>query len=154
MLRTHYSRLGRRQWSLENPGVPHPLDVPARLDEFKELRDGWADGMQVASDWGNGYGKAPDHAGLDWLADTFERRYPDDAPLPYAYPTPEGGVQIEWSLGPYEASVEIDINDHSAEWFVVDLPADTSDERMLNLDIADDWAWFANEIRRLAKASE
>ena len=37
----------------------HPLDVPARLDEFRDMKDGWADGMQHPSDWGNGYGRAP-----------------------------------------------------------------------------------------------
>ena len=155
MLRTKYIIAGRRQWSVENPGVPHPLDVTARLDELRELEDGWADGMQYPpSDWGNGYGKAPAHSGLDWLSEAFDRHYPDDAPLPYTYPTPEGGIQIEWSLGPYEASVEIDLESHSAEWDVVDIPGDTSEEKMLNLDDAEDWTWFASEVRRLCEAME
>lgn len=149
MLRTHHSRLGRRQWSLENPGVRHPLDVPAQLNEFRELQDGWADGMQVASNWGNGYGKAPDHAGLDWLSDTFERHYPDDVPLPYAYPTPEGGVQIEWSLGPYEADVEINLEARTGEWHCFDLDTDDSDMRDLRLSDPADWNWLAEEIRRI-----
>ena len=94
MLKTELSRAGRRQWDVENPGLPHLLDVTARLDEFREIQDGWADGMQSAENWGNGYGKAPDHAGLDWLAGSFERHFPDDLPLPYTCPPPEGGVQI------------------------------------------------------------
>ena len=154
MLRTDASRLGRRQWLLQNPGVPHPLDVARQLSELKGLQDGWADGMQVAAKWGNGYGKAPNHAGLDWLADSFDRYYPDDAPLPYTYPTPEGGVQLEWSLGPFEISLEINLASHSAEWFWVEIPTDAEGERMLNLDVADQWAWFASEIRRLDRAAK
>ena len=34
-------------------------EIRARLDHFRKLEDGCADGMQHASDWGNGYGKAP-----------------------------------------------------------------------------------------------
>ena len=64
----------------------HPLDVPARLDELRDMKDGWADGMQHASDWGSGYGKAPSHGGLDWLADKFTSEYPDDLPLPSRIP--------------------------------------------------------------------
>ena len=88
MLRTDYSRIGRRRWETENPGVPHPLDVAARLDELRAMQDGWLDGD----------GKAPDHAGLDWLADAFNHYYPDTAPLPRIYPTEEGGVRMEVGL--------------------------------------------------------
>ena len=28
-----------------------PLDVPAQLDELRNLKDGWADGVQHPSDW-------------------------------------------------------------------------------------------------------
>lgn len=31
----------------------------------------------------------------------------DDLPLPHAFPTPEGGVSLEWTLGPVEASLTI-----------------------------------------------
>ena len=150
MLRTKYIIAGRRQWSVENPGVPHPLDVTARLDELRELEDGWADGMQYPpSDWGNGYGKAPSHSGLDWLSGAFERHYPDDAPLPYTYPTPEGGIQIEWSLGPYEASVEIDLEERTGEWHCLNLETDVSDLIDLDLNNPGDWNWLGQEIRRL-----
>ena len=94
-----------------------PLDVPARLDELRAMQDGWLDGA----------GKAPSHAGLDWLADAFARHYPDDAPLPYAYPTPEGGVQFEWTLGVHDISLEVNLNDRTAIWHRLDL-SDVSDE--------------------------
>lgn len=58
------------------------LDVPTRLEEFRRLEDGWLEG----------YGLAPDNAGLDWLSNIFQRGYPVDLPLPYLYPTFTGGV--------------------------------------------------------------
>ena len=120
------------------------LDIKRRLTELRDLKDGWADGMQNVRDWGSGFGKAPSQDGLDWLAAQLERFYPNDAPRPRIYPTPEGGVQIEWSLG----DLEIDIDAHTAEWFSADLNADSSEERILNLDNPTDWQWVTNQLRR------
>ena len=127
----------------------NPLNVRDRLEELRQLQDGWADGMQDAADWGNGYGKAPVHGGLSWLADEFDRRYPDDIPLPYTYPTPEGGVQLEWSLGDCEASLEIDLGRRTAEWHCTDLQSDGFSARDLDLTASESWAWLAAELRRL-----
>ena len=57
------------------------LDIAAQLDRLRNLKDGWADGMQHPRDWGKGYGKAPSHEGLDWLCDTLGREYPDGCRL-------------------------------------------------------------------------
>lgn len=114
-----------------------PLDVPARLDELRGMRDGWLDGS----------GLAPKSAGLDWLSTEFDRRYPDDVPLPYTYPTPEGGISMEWSVESNEAILEIDVDAHSAEWFWLDLDSDDKFERTLNMDESADWQWLALEIR-------
>ncbi len=126
------------------------LDIKRRLAELRDLEDGWADGMQNVRDWGSGFGKAPSHDGLDWLAAQFERFYPDDAPHPYLYPTPEGGVQAEWSLGDIESSLEIDIDAHTAEWFCTDLSTDFLEERVVNLDDPVDWQWVADQLRHHA----
>ena len=125
------------------------LDVPARLDEFRAMRDGWADGIQHPDDWGNGYGKAPRHEGLDWLAG----EYPDDLPLPYTYPTPEGSVQMEWTIGAFETELEINLDDHTGEWLWVEVGSENEGDKVLNLDDSDSWAWLASEIRRLRKTS-
>ena len=119
-----------------------PLGILARLEELRELKDGWLDGA----------GHAPAHDGLDWLSVAFERHYVG-APLPYVYPTAEGGVQMEWSLGSREISLEVTFADHSAEWFWTDVSNDDEDERTLNLDTAAAWEWIADEIRRLADAA-
>ena len=65
--------------------IMDPLHVPARLDELRSMQDSWLEGE----------GKASPHSGLDWLSDAFQSQYPDDIPLPYTYPTFEGGVQCE-----------------------------------------------------------
>ncbi len=117
----------------------HPLDVAARLDELRELKDGWLDGD----------GLAPDGGGLDWLADSFSKLYSSDAPLPRLYPMPEGGIQAEWVTGSYDASLEIDLATHQAEWHILYFDTDISQERELDLNDQLDWAWLANETNKL-----
>ena len=129
------------------------LNIRARLDELRQLTDGWADGMQAAADWGNGYGKAPSPAGLDWLAAGFDRHYPDYAPLPFLYPTPEGGVQVEWSLGPQDISLEVNLATGQAWWHRLDLSTDNDAERDLTLDTAG-WQWLVGELLHWAKQAE
>ena len=112
------------------------LDVPARLDEFRGMSDGWLDGG----------GTAPSQSGLDWLVDSFESCFPADAPLPYTYPTPDGGIQMEWSIGPKEISLDIDITTQKAEWHSLDTDSLESDERPLDPLDADSWEWLASQL--------
>ena len=126
-----------------------PLDIRAQLDSLRDLKDGWADGMQYASSWGSGYGKAPRHVDLNWLSDRFAQHYPGNAPLPYIYPTPEGGVQAEWSIGANEISLELDFTKRTAEWHCLDVNTDIADIRTLDLDVPRSWSWLAEELQRL-----
>ena len=128
--------------SVEHISLLGPLDVPARLDEFRDMRDGWLEGEGVA----------PSLDGLDWLASTFDRHFPDDLPLPCLYPTPEGGVEAEWSLGSQSIIFEIDLATHRGDWLCFDKQSDSEDTRSLNLDTADSWAWLVAELRRLKEA--
>ncbi|OQC41351.1 MAG: hypothetical protein BWX66_00753 [Deltaproteobacteria bacterium ADurb.Bin058] len=114
-------------------------DVAARLEDLKALRDGWLDGDK---------GFAPDKKGLDWLAEAFQRGYPDELPLPYLYPTAEGGVQAEWSLNGWEISLEIDLERKHGEWHALEMTTETEEEKSLKLDEPDDWQWLAREIAR------
>ena len=119
-------------------------DVGARLDELGHLNDGWLDGEGVA----------PDQAGLEWLASVFGDAFPSDLPLPCLYPTVEGGIQAEWSLPPYDVSLEVDLQRHTGEWDMLNLETQDDDSRQLSLDTIDDWEWLITRIRRIAGDSE
>ena len=127
--------------------------IGQRLEELKKLEDGWADGMQPAVQWGEGYGRAPSVSALDWLAGQFRSRYRSTLPHPYLYPTPEGGIQVEWSIGSHEVSLEIDLEAYTAEWHSVNIETGKFNERGLNLNDAYDWSWLADELRGLESAS-
>ena len=129
------------------------MDVCERLESLKSLEDGWASGTQLARQWDAAYSKAPDSEGLDWLAAQFTQFYPDTLPRPYIYPTPEGGVQIEWPLGEQEASLEIDLRTHSAEWQCLDFGTSATVDRTLGLDTPASWKWLTEQLAGLEKAA-
>ena len=130
-------RLSRLE-TTEHIALLDPLDVPARLDEFRIIQHGWLDGD----------GLAPSHRGLDWLAAAFERHFPNDIPLPYTYPTPAGGVQMEWSLGSQEISLEIDLDNRRALWHRLDMTNNADDEKELDLVSPAGWEWLGAEVSR------
>jgi plasmid stability protein len=123
------------------PAAVDPLDVSARLEELKSLKDGWLDGT----------GLAPRPDALDWLAASFDRFYPQELLRPHIYPTPTGGVRAEWTSGPHEVSVEIKLPNHSAEWHSLNLDTDEVEVRPLNLDKLNDWQWILDRLRGLSK---
>ncbi|MCE2434685.1 MAG: hypothetical protein J4F29_17440 [Candidatus Latescibacteria bacterium] len=113
------------------------------LDEFRDLKDGWLEGEGVA----------PSLDGLDWLAATFDRHFPNDLPLPYLYPTPEGGVQAEWSLSANEISLEVDLVTRQGAWHQLDMNTNADGARKLNLDDVKDWTWVVAEIRKIVEGA-
>ena len=130
--------------SIEHINPLDPLDVPAQLDDLRNLKDGWYDG----------YGKAPSHEGLDWLAHKFMLEYPDTLPRPYIYPTPEGGVQMEWSIGVYDVSLELDISKQTGDWHNLNMRTIEADTRTLRLADSSDWDWLNAEIGRMMESQE
>ena len=136
-----FSRQDRLQSleSVERITILDNLDVEARLDELRLIKDSWLgdNGIALAE------------SGLDWLLHTFNLHFPDHLPLPYIYPTPEGGIQFEWPINPNEISLEINLADHCAEWH--DLNVETNADKSKKLDLNDDasWKWFVNEICQL-----
>ncbi len=125
------------------------LGISRQFADLRNLKDGWADGMQPADRWGEGYGKALPVQGLDWLEDRLATRYAEDLARPYIYPTPEGGVSLEWSISQNEASLEVDLSTHSAEWHCLDLRSGRSVEEAFDLDDDKDWERLAFKIRQL-----
>jgi hypothetical protein len=136
-----FNRANRLQGieSVEHISILDPLDIGVRIEELKLLERGWL----------NGKGLPPPPAGLDWLAGVFDREFPADLPLPYLYPTAEGGVRAEWCNKPYELSLEIDLKAKVGTWHALNLDDDTENARPLKLDDTTGWDWLAEEVRRL-----
>lgn len=134
-----YNRSDRLQSleTIEHLSLLDINDIAARLEELKTLRHGWLDGKK---------GFAPDKTGLDWLAESFQRNYPDELTSPYLYPTAEGGVQAEWSVNGWEISLEIDLDQHLGQWHALEMASEQEGEKTLNLNEPDDWQWLAAEI--------
>lgn len=129
--------------TVEHISILDPMDLTARLEELAELKDGWFEG----------HGLAPSRVSLQWLSKTYEASLPDDLPLPYAYPTPEGGIQLEWNFGTTEVSLEIDLAQHLGQWHAIDLKTEGETERMLNLNETTDWQWIRIQISELIKGA-
>jgi len=125
--------------SIEHITFLDPLDVPARLDEFRCLKKGWLEGT----------GEPPPKAGLDWLAAQFSSLYPDDVELPHVYPTEEGDILAEWSLGGGEASLDIDLAKKTGVWHWLDTKNEQEDEQEFNLESPDAWNEIAGRLRQL-----
>lgn len=127
--------------SVEHVSILDALDIPARLDELKYLKNGWLDGQ----------GLAPAREGLDRLSRAFDRHYPDDLPPPYLYPTDEGGIQAEWTLESKEITLEIELRDQVGQWHLLDMSTDAEYSRELKLQSAEDWQWLVEQIRSMAR---
>ena len=113
------------------------IGLESRIDELRSLQDGWLDGL----------GTAPTKAGLDWLVNTFNRWYPDDLPLPYLYPTPEGGMQAEWSFDRTACSLEIDLSTHLANWHSIELDSRQDEEQEFDLGNDQGWSQLVTVLR-------
>lgn len=122
--------------AVEHVAILDDMDPGARLDEFKALKNGWLDGKGVA----------PAHKQLDWLSTAFQCNYPDGVPLPYLYPTAEGGVQAEWSLGNWEITLEIDIDKCQGQWHALEIESDSVEEESLNLNDPVAWHWLTQQL--------
>ena len=118
-----------------------PTHVHDRLDRFRNLKDGWL---------GPDGGKAPNHAGLDWLGDMIKWHYPKAAPAPRTYPTPDGGVSLEWAAGKLDIDVEVDLEKHTGWWYVFNNDTGTGEEdKVLDLNCKDGWRWIGDRLRDL-----
>lgn len=128
----------------------NPSDLPpdppsafaARIAELMELQDGWY----------NGTGRAPRREDLDWLVRTFEQKYPDDLPPPFLYPTVEGGIRVEWTLPPFELSLEIEATKRCGSWHSLNLKSDEEMIRSLELNRDEVWLGIAHEVRKAAES--
>lgn len=116
-----------------------------RMSILRLVRDGFHEGQGVA----------PDHDALMWLWDRYCEHFGDDLPAPYIYPTlePVGGVMLEWTFGPLEVSLEIDLAEKAGEWDVTDVKTrtktgDADEDDQVDLTDAESWQEIAAKIRK------
>jgi hypothetical protein len=125
--------------SIEHVTPLDPLDVTLRLEQIAVLKDGWLDGK----------GNAPDKDKIAWLADMFDAHFDGDLPLPYLYPTSEGGVQAEWTMNDWEVSLEIDLETKQAEYQALNLKDDSCSQFTFTLDNREGWSNLNEALKQL-----
>ena len=115
----------------------HPLDIDRQIDRLTRLEPGWLTGDS----------ESLSNEGLLWLRDALQTQISfGDSTMPHLYPTEEGGVQAEWSLGSVSADLNIDLSNHRAIWGWSDLSTNEHGERELNLDLETDWQWLEETL--------
>lgn len=115
--------------TLEQVTLLDPLDIEARLEELSLLENGWL----------NGKGKALNKEKAKLVSEYFYSFYSDSLPLPYLYPTAEGGLQAEWEINDWDISLEIDLEKLIAELHALNLQSD--EEKGLNLILSEKNSW-------------
>jgi hypothetical protein len=125
--------------SIEHVTPLDPLDVTLRLEQIAALKDGWLDGQ----------GHAPARDKLQRLADAFDSNFDADLPLPYLYPTAEGGIQAEWSLSDWSVTLEINLDAQQGEYQALNLTDQTCRELQVMLADTDGWNQLNQALKQL-----
>jgi hypothetical protein len=115
------------------------LNTTLRLAELAKLKDGWLDGK----------GRAAAKEKLDWLASSFHAWFDAGLPLPYLYPTAEGGIQAEWTLSGWEVSLEIDLETQQGDYQAFNLRSDECNEFSLSLRESEGWNHLNEALKQL-----
>ena len=114
-----------------------PIDVPARLEEFKEVEDGWLDGEGIA----------PSHDGLDWLTGAVKSHFPAEETPTKCYLTRDARVRMEWSIGGTFMRLQIDLRLHTGGWQWSSSKSLEFKHGKLDLDEASSWEWWGSEVK-------
>ena len=113
----------------------HPRDIDQQVESLRAVSPGWA----------NGEGEAINAEGLTWLHEALLTKISfGDATMPYLYPTEDGNVSVEWTIGTTIADLEIDLHTHQGLWGQSNRITLDNFERNLNLDEDSDWQWLSD----------
>ena len=117
----------------------NPHDLLGRLDDLLLVRDGWLDGEGVG----------PDPDGIRWLADLWPITMPSDIEDPYAYPSADGNLQLEWSLDRQDVSATINLSAKTGALMAqhLDNPEQWEEEEV-DLNDTQGWVTFAEFLHR------
>lgn len=135
-----FDRLTKFQ-SIEHVTILDPLDIGVRLNEIAELQDGWL----------NGEGIGPDKNALQWFAETFDNSYEVELPLPLLFPTPEGGIQAEWSSKGIDITLKVDLQNKIGYFHSLDLSKGVDSEHEISLGDNDGWKLLNTTLNTLLK---
>lgn len=124
--------------------VKSACSITSRLSEFWFLEDGWLDGRGVALSFD----------GLRWLDRAFLRGFDFGMPHPHLYPTEDGGVRAEWTIGKQEISLDINLEHRAAQWHRVHTDSGAEDSEPLNLDASDDWDRLVDLVADAVKRAD
>ncbi len=125
--------------SIEHISPLDPLDTTLRLEQITQLKNGWLDGEGVA----------PAKAKLNWLATAFDTDFSPELPLPYLYPTPEGGIQAEWSLHDWSVTLEINLETQIGEYQALNLKDQTSTDLQFHLGEPSGWEQLNQALKQI-----
>lgn len=118
-------------------------DMTVRLSELAALQDGWLDGA----------GSAPNIEQLRRFATVFDQYFPVDLLLPHLYPTAEGGLQAEWSVGNWEVSLEVDLATMTGEYQAYNSHTGQIAECTMTLQLQPDWKQLERQLRAIGAVS-
>ena len=130
---------------IANPEVRYPSYGAGAGDvDLSLIDDQIAQLSLIENGWLDGDGISLPKAGLNWLREVLSYF----SPTPTLYPTPDGGVQAEWSFEGREVSLEVDLDTHRAEWH--DLNTITKQSILAKKDLSNpsDLDWIAGQLLR------
>lgn len=126
---------------LESVDILDPLDISVRLKNLSELNEGWL----------NGEGKKLNGLRLEEFENLFNLYFNPHHPLPAIYPTIEGNIQLEWTIAEHEISLDVNLENLSAEYLCTNLTDDSSLEFLINsLSKSEDWEIINNELSKFS----
>jgi hypothetical protein len=106
-------------------------DLGYRLDELAQLRDRWYDGS----------GLRLDSTSLKWFETQYDSKISNLETTTYAYPTPEGNLQLEWNKESVDLELLVDLNTKTGQLLIIDHSNTKNDkEQTLNLQNDEDWS--------------
>jgi hypothetical protein len=115
-----------------------PINIADRMEKLENLSDGWLDGE----------GKALSKTGIQWFKDKFNQFF-KNAPTPKIYPTPEGGLSLEWQINRHDISLEINLDNYSAYWHSLNLDKKQSKDKDLELNKSEQWQWIIEQLKQI-----
>ena len=126
---------------LESVDILDPLDISVRLKNLSELNEGWF----------NGEGKKLNGGKLEEFENLFNLYFNPHHPLPAVYPTIEGNIQLEWTIAEHEISLDVNLENFSAEYLCSNLSDDSTREFLINsLSKSEDWEIINNELSKFS----